>query len=138
MIRSTATRPPKRLVSRSRRRSGADMRLEYPVDDRKFLEQMDAELAGWANPAERLHQALEKDEFTLFCQPILALTGAERYPMAEILVRLRQEERALRPPGEVLPGFEDYALTPQLARWVVRTTVNVRARASRLPRLTAN
>src|SRR5438132_14386126 len=76
------------------------MRLEYRVDDKRFLEQMDAELVGWANPAERLHQALEKDEFTLFCQPILALTGAERYPLAEILVRLREEERALLPPGD--------------------------------------
>jgi len=90
------------------------MRLEYLVDDKKFLEQMDAELAGWANPAERLHQALDKDEFTLFCQPILALTGAERYPMAEILVRLREEERALLPPGEFLPVFEHYRLMPQL------------------------
>src|SRR5438046_9546863 len=83
---------------------------------------MDAELARWANPAERLHQALEKDEFTLFCQPILALTGAERYPMAEILVRLREEERALLPPGEFLPVFEHYRLMPQLDRWVVRTS----------------
>src|SRR2546427_544078 len=133
-----ATRPPKRLVSRSKRRSGADMRLEYRVDDRKFLEQMDAELAGWANPAERLHQALEKDEFTLFCQPIVALTGAERYPMAEILVRLREEERALLPPGEFLPVFEHYRLMPQLDRWVVRTTVKRLARGSRIPRFTVN
>src|SRR6059036_3873290 len=138
LIRSTATRPPKRLVSRSRRRSGADMRLEYPVDDKKFLEQMDAELVGWANPAERLHQALEKDEFTLFCQPIAALTGAERYPMAEILVRLREEERALLPPGEFLPVFEHYRLMPQLDRWVVRTTVKRLARGSRIPRFTVN
>src|SRR5438552_5320458 len=115
------------------------MRLEYlVVDDKKFLEQMDAGLAGWANPAERLHQALEKDEFTLFCQPIAALTGAERYPMAEILVRLREEERALLPPGEFLPVFEHYRLMPQLDRWVVRTAVKRLARGSRIPRFTVN
>ena len=114
------------------------MRLEYRVEDKKLLEQMDAELVGWANPAERLHQALEKDEFTLFCQPIVALTGAERYPMAEILVRLREEERALLPPGEFLPVFEHYRLMPQLDRWVVRTTVKRLARGSRIPRFTVN
>src|SRR2546425_5949842 len=138
LIRSTATRPPKRLVSRSTRRSGADMRLEYLVDDKKLLEQMGAELAGWANPAERLHQALDKDEFTLFCQPIVALTGAERYPRAEILVRLREEDRAVLPPGEFLPVFEHYRLMPQLDRWVVRTTVKRLARGSRIPRFTVN
>src|SRR5438046_10519624 len=99
---------------------------------------MDAELARWANPAERLHQALEKDEFTLFCQPILALTGAERYPMAEILVRLREEERALLPPGEFLPVFEHYCLMPQLDRRVVRNTVRGSARGSRCPCFTAD
>src|SRR2546421_220637 len=83
-------------------------------------------------------QPLEKDEFTLFCQPILALTGAERYPMAEILVRLREEERALLPPGEFLPVFEHYRLMPQLDRWVVRTTVKRLARGSRIPRFTVN
>src|SRR5437773_5646294 len=138
LIRSTATRPPKRLVSRSTRRSGADMRLEYRVEDKKLLEQMDAELVGWANPAERLHQALEKDEFTLFCQPILALTGAERYPMAEILVRLREEERALLPPGEFLPVFEHYRMMPQLDRWVVFHVVQRLARGARVPRFTIN
>lgn len=66
----------------------------------------------------------------LYCQPILALRGAENYPMAEILVRMREEERALLPPGEFLPVFEHYRMMPQLDRWVVRHAVAQLARGS--------
>jgi EAL domain-containing protein (putative c-di-GMP-specific phosphodiesterase class I) len=111
------------------------------VDD-KFLERMDHELAGWSDPATRLRQALEKDEFTLYCQPIAALAaksgGAERFPMAEVLVRMREEERALLPPGEFLPVFEHYGMMPQLDRWVLRHVVQHLAARPRVGRLTIN
>jgi EAL domain-containing protein (putative c-di-GMP-specific phosphodiesterase class I) len=70
------------------------MPLEYLVDD-KFLEQMDSKLTGWTDPVARLRHALEKDEFELYCQPIVSLAGGERYPMGEVLVRMREEEKAL-------------------------------------------
>src|SRR5574341_1631286 len=133
----TAVRPPKRLLSFSTAKKGLGMRLEYLVDD-KFLESMDRQLAGWSDPAARLHEALEKDEFTLFCQPILAFSGKERYPMAEVLVRLREEERALLPPGEFLPVFEHYGMMPQLDRWVLRNVVKHLAGGSRIRRFTIN
>ena len=117
------------------------MPLEYLVDE-KFLERMDRELAGWRDPAGRLRAALDKNEFTLFCQPIAALgpglRGDERFPMAEVLVRLREEERALLPPGEFLPVFEHYGMMPQLDRWVVRHTVRHLAAGSRIGRFTVN
>lgn len=99
---------------------------------------IDTELAGWNEPVERLRQALEKDELALFCQPIAALTGAIRFPMAEVLIRLREEEKALLPPGEFLPIFEHYRLMPDLDRWVVRHVVQHLARGSRIPRFTIN
>jgi len=98
----------------------------------------DADLAGWASSKDRLRQALEKDEFALYCQPILALAGAERYPMGEVLVRLHEEEKALLPPGDFLPVFEHYRMMPQLDRWVVRNAVQFLAGSKRLPRLTVN
>ncbi len=106
--------------------------------DRKMIDQTDPGLAGWDNPIARLGQALEKDEFSLYCQPILALQGAERYPMGEVLVRMREEERALLPPGEFLPVFEHYYMMPQLDRWVVSHVVKHLARGSRVPRFTIN
>ena len=102
------------------------------------LQKMDDELAGWSEPATRLRQALDKDELALYCQPIAALTGAVRFPMAEVLIRLREEEKAMLPPGEFLPVFEHYGLMPDLDRWVVRKVVQHLARGSRIPRFTIN
>jgi len=106
--------------------------------DEQFLERMDSQLAGWSDPVERLRGALEHDEFQLYCQPILALQQEDgRYPLAEVLVRLREEERALLPPGEFLPVFEHFRMMPQLDRWVVRHTVR-RLAGSRIGRFTIN
>jgi len=58
--------------------------------------------------------------------------------MAEVLVRLREEERALLPPGEFLPVFEHYRMMAQLDRWVVRHTIKRLVNGSRIPRFTVN
>jgi EAL domain-containing protein (putative c-di-GMP-specific phosphodiesterase class I) len=103
-----------------------------------LLQKMDDELAGWSEPADRLRQALNKDELALYCQPIAELTGAVRFPMAELLVRLREEETALLPPGEFIPVFEHYGLMPEFDRWVVHQAVAHLARGSRIPRFAVN
>jgi EAL domain-containing protein (putative c-di-GMP-specific phosphodiesterase class I) len=107
------------------------------VDD-GILDRTDVQLAGWAKPAERLRQALAQNEFELYCQPILAFAGADRYPMGEILVRMREEERALLPPGEFFPVFEHYRMMPLLDRWVVGRVLERLARGSRIARFTIN
>lgn len=104
----------------------------------KPIDQTDSALAGGLNAAPRLRQALDNDEFALYCQAVLALTGSQRYPMAEILVRLREEEQAMLPPGEFLPVFEHYRMMPQLDRWVVRQVVRHIAKGSAPGRFTIN
>jgi len=89
----------------------------------KFLEEMNRELAGWRDPAARLRQALARDELQLYCQPILSLSPPGAFHMAEALVRLREEEALLLPPGDFLPVFEHYAMMGELDRWVVRHVV---------------
>ena len=103
-----------------------------------LLQKEDAALMGWTEPAERLRLALEKNELTLFCQPIAALSGPVRFPMAEVLVRLREEEKALLPPGEFIPVFEHYRLMPDLDRWVVREMLRQLKKGLRIPRFTIN
>jgi EAL domain-containing protein (putative c-di-GMP-specific phosphodiesterase class I) len=77
---------------------------------------------SWSDPLAHLRNALNEDAFALYCQPIAALGGLVlAYPMGEILIRLREEEDALLPPGEFLPVLEHYGLMPHLDRWVVRT-----------------
>src|SRR6266851_3668088 len=109
-----------------------------PRVDEKFFAQADQALTGFSDPVARLRAALEKDEFVLYCQPIRALTGAAGFPMAEALVRLREEERALLPPGEFLPLFEHYRLMPQLDRWVLRNVLRRLKRGSKVPRFSIN
>src|SRR5258708_35262861 len=58
--------------------------------------------------------------------------------MAEVLVRLCEEERELLPPGEFLPVFEHYRMMAQLDRWVVRHTIKRLAGGSRGARFTVN
>ena len=109
--------------------------------DENPIDQTSAELSGWPKPLTRLRQALDKNELTLYCQPIASLRAraeAERFPLAEVLVRMREEERALLPPGEFLPVFEHYGMMPQLDRWVFRHTVQQLAHGSRIARFTIN
>lgn len=99
---------------------------------------MDQALAGWSDPSARLRQALDKNELALYCQPIAALNSMPRFPMAEVLVRLREEEKALLPPGDFLPVFEHHGMMPQLDRWVVKNVLGRLARGSRVPRFSVN
>ena len=73
------------------------------------------------------------------CQPIAALGGLVRaYPMGEVLVRLREEEQAMLPPGEFLPILEHYGLMPHLDRWVLRHTLSRLSVGSRIARMCIN
>lgn len=104
------------------------------------IDSTDPGLAGWSRPEQRLTQALEKDEFSLYCQPILALQpgAAPRYPIGEVLVRMREEEQAMLPPGEFLPILEHYKMMPQLDRWVVRHLAKRLALGAALPAFALN
>lgn len=110
------------------------------ANEEKFLEEMNRELAGWRDPAARLRQALARDELQLYCQPILSLRPPGAFAMAEALVRLREEEALLLPPGDFLPAFEHYRMMGELDRWVVRHAVRWLAHppAGSFPRLSVN
>jgi|SRR6185436_263044 len=93
----------------------------------KFIQKMDGQLLGWEQPAARLREALQYDHFRLHAQPIVALGTDDPAPggiaMAEVLVRLREEETHLLPPGDFLPAFEHYKLMGELDRWVLRSAL---------------
>lgn len=95
--------------------------FNIPVDG-EFLERMEAHVDGLGDPVEQLRPALVKNEFELFFQPIPALSSTDPYPMAEILVRMREEERALLPPGEFLRVLEHYGMMPHLVGRSLRSS----------------
>lgn len=87
----------------------------------------DAKANAWEAQQARLREALRRDEFELYLQPIVELQRRGTWRMAEVLIRLRQEERALLPPGDFLPAFELFGMLPQLDAWVLRKVVKQRA-----------
>jgi EAL domain-containing protein (putative c-di-GMP-specific phosphodiesterase class I) len=104
----------------------------------RFLDDMDRQLAGWDDPVARLRRALERNDLVAYAQPVVALRGPEPVAFAEVLVRMREEERALLPPGEFLPVFEHFGMMRDLDAWVVRRAIERLARGARVPRLSIN
>lgn len=84
---------------------------------------------AWERQQARLREALRGEEFELYLQPIVALERPDDWRLAEVLIRLRQEEQALLPPGEFLPAFELFGMLPELDAWVLRKVVQRRARS---------
>lgn len=111
--------------------------LSAPEPD-PFIEAMDRELTGWDDASARLRDALDNDEFSLFAQPIVRAAEPDMPCVAEVLVRMREEEEALLPPGEFLPVFEHHGMMPELDRWVVRHAVALLAAGAALPRFSIN
>jgi len=102
------------------------------------LEKSGAAVPDWEQPVERLVEALVQDEFELYAQRIVALDQPKTVPMAEVLLRMREEERGLLPPGSFLPVFERCGMMPALDRWVMRRAIARLARGSRVPSLSLN
>jgi EAL domain-containing protein (putative c-di-GMP-specific phosphodiesterase class I) len=105
--------------------------------EEQILAEMSCALAGWSDPAAQLRDALQMNELQLYCQPIVTLHSGE-FGIAEVLVRMRQEEKALLPPGEFLPVFEHFGMMPDLDRWVVRHVIEHRTRGGRIGRFSIN
>jgi PAS domain S-box-containing protein len=89
----------------------------------------DAAPAAQMSVAARLIEALEQDEFCLYSQSIEPLdAAASPTAFCEVLLRMKEEEEKLLPPGSFLPIAEEQGLLPDVDRWVVRNVLD-RARA---------
>jgi EAL domain-containing protein (putative c-di-GMP-specific phosphodiesterase class I) len=73
---------------------------------------------------EQFLKDLRDNQFLLYYQSIIALQ-AEGKPTLyrEMLVRFREEEQGLMPPGTFIPTLEAHGLMPLLDRWVVATVL---------------
>jgi EAL domain-containing protein (putative c-di-GMP-specific phosphodiesterase class I) len=76
-----------------------------------------------------IRDALDNDDFVLFCQPVFSLQ-AERITQYELLLRLRDADgRMVRPFGFLEPA-DRYGLMAEIDRWVVSHALDLLARDS--------
>lgn len=95
----------------------------------QLYQEMDKEVVahqGQMNWANRLSAALENNEFVLYCQSINPITAAAgEIPSYEILIRLRERDGSITPPGAFIPAAERYNLIVEMDLWVIHNTAEL-------------
>jgi EAL domain-containing protein (putative c-di-GMP-specific phosphodiesterase class I) len=100
-----------------------------------YLRLMTQQLTGWDDPRAMLERALKENLFLLLAQRILPLRPGAPDPLCyEVLLRLKQEEDNLLPPGGFLDVAESLGMMAKIDRWVVRAVLSwCAARARKEP-----
>jgi Amt family ammonium transporter len=90
-----------------------------------YLRLMTEQLTGWDNPRVMLERALRENLFLLLAQKILPLSSGKPDPLCyEVLLRLKQEEDSMLPPGGFFDIAESLGMMPKIDRWVVRAVLS--------------
>jgi diguanylate cyclase (GGDEF)-like protein len=85
----------------------------YKADDQDTLENKHQMRWALAIP-----EAIRKESFQLYCQPIQTISDGTRHH-GEILLRMRDTNNHLIVPDAFIPAAERYDLMPAIDRWVV-------------------
>ncbi len=89
-----------------------------------YLSSITEEMMGDVDdPRRKLKVAMDQDEFLLFVQRIQPVAESGLEACYEILLRLKEEEDNLLPPGGFIPIAERYGMLSQLDLWVVRRLI---------------
>ena len=67
----------------------------------------------------RVTRAVDENRLELFFQPIRSVVQHDAVSFNELLVRLRDDDGRLVPPGEFIPAAERYNIMSVIDRWVV-------------------
>ena len=71
----------------------------------------------------QLEHAIDHDELVLYAQRIVPVDGHAEDAHMEVLLRLRDTDGTILPPGAFLPAAERFNMAGRVDRWVVRAVV---------------
>ena len=72
---------------------------------------------------QRLHEALEKDRFVLYAQPVVPLGPDRSPPRFELLLRMLSETGEILAPEKFLSAAERYQMLPAIDNWVIKNAL---------------
>ncbi|MBF8292694.1 MAG: hypothetical protein HW392_1521 [Steroidobacteraceae bacterium] len=72
---------------------------------------------------QQLHEALEKDRFVLYAQPVLPLGPERSPPRFELLLRMLSETGEILAPEKFLSAAERYQMLPAIDNWVIKNAL---------------
>jgi EAL domain-containing protein (putative c-di-GMP-specific phosphodiesterase class I) len=88
------------------------------------MSEPDLPAAGPFVSQEVIRDALDNDNFVLFCQPVFSLQ-AERITQYELLLRLRDENGRMVRPFSFLEPADRFGLMAEIDRWVVKHALDL-------------
>jgi diguanylate cyclase (GGDEF)-like protein/PAS domain S-box-containing protein len=92
----------------------------YQPDDNAIVQRH-----GEMQWVHRLSSAFDNGRFQLYAQPIVHVAGDRVVSHYEVLLRMRDENGHIIPPGAFIPAAERYNLMPTIDRWVIRNTLEM-------------
>jgi EAL domain-containing protein (putative c-di-GMP-specific phosphodiesterase class I) len=111
------------------RRDAESARTQVAVAGRRTTSESELPAPGPFVSQEVIRDALDNDNFVLFCQPVFSLQ-AERITQYELLLRLRDADgRMVRPFGFLEPA-DRFGLMAEIDRWVVSHALDLLERDS--------
>lgn len=106
------------IACKTAKERGRNVISVYSVEDSELLEREEhMRVLG------TVQWALRNNGFDLFSQTIRPIDPANTHMHYEVLVRMRNADGELVPPGAFLPAAERYQLMPAVDRWVIRNTL---------------
>ena len=95
----------------------------YQVEDTET-----AQRHGEILQAVQLRDAIEKDLFVLYCQPMASLLeNNAQVKYYELLLRLKGDDNQIILPDTFIPAAERYGLMTSIDRWVIRSALSTLA-----------